>query len=164
MIFVTVGTHQMPFNRLLVAVDAAGEGGLLGDAEIVVQSGSCTHRCAGTRQMAYVSGEEFDSLLDRADLVISHGGIGTVLTALRRRKHVIAIPRLQQFGEHNNDHQLQVCAELDRQHALFTSPDTADLPALLARDIAELSPFDPPTDIVDAVRADLASFARRRSR
>lgn len=160
MILVTVGTHRMPFDRLLVAVDEAHRDGCFGRHEVVVQSGACRHRCRDLRQVPYLPGEEFDVHLDRADIVISHGGIGTVLTALRLRKHVIAIPRLRRFAEHNNDHQMQVCAELARRRALFTSTDAGDLPALLARDPADLDPFDPPAGIVDAVRDDLLIFTR----
>lgn len=164
MILVTVGTHRMPFDRLLVAVDAAHRNGLLGPGEVVVQSGSCRHRCAGVHQVPYLPSEEFDSLLRRAELVISHGGIGTVLTALRHRKHLIAVPRLRLFGEHNNDHQVQVCAELARERALFTSNDAEQLPILLARDPAELLPFDPPAGIVAAVSDDLRTFTQRVQR
>lgn len=164
MILVTVGTHRMPFDRLLVAIDAARRTGLFDRHEVVVQSGSCRYRCSDVRQVPYVPGEEFEVLLDRADLVISHGGIGTVLPALRLRKHIIALPRLRRFGEHNNDHQVQVCAELARRRALFTSNDAWDLPALLARDPADLVPFDPPAGVVAAVSNDLWTFTRRGRR
>lgn len=112
MILVTVGVHTMPFDRLLKAVDAVAATGSLNRHELVVQHGASADICKAGRRFAYCSGSELDELLDRADLVITHGGIGTVLPALRRRKHVIAIPRLSKYGEHYNDHQIEVCAEL----------------------------------------------------
>lgn len=158
MILVTVGTHTMPFDRLLRAVDQLHAAGMFDAAEVTVQAGTSTYRCRGCRQFAYCSGPEFDALLDHAALVISHGGIGTLLRALRRRKRVIAIPRLRRYGEHHNDHQVEICTELTHQRALFTSLDVADLPKLLTCDPATLRPFDPPSHIVDRVRAELVAF------
>lgn len=168
MILVTVGAHTMPFDRLLTAVDAVAATGALHRDELVIQHGASSDLCKASRVFAYCSGSEFDTLLDDADLVITHGGIGTVLTALRRRKHVIAIPRLSRFGEHNNDHQVEICAELAERRALFSSPDPTDLPRLLALDRAQLVPFEAPCTIVDRVREELHAFehalnARRRS-
>ncbi|MGH3926652.1 MAG: glycosyltransferase [Egibacteraceae bacterium] len=158
MILVTVGTHTMPFDRLLGAVDQIHAAGMFDADEVVVQAGTSTYRCRGCRQFAYCTGPEFAALLDQATLVISHGGIGTLLRALRRRKRVIAIPRLRRYGEHHNNHQVEICTELARQGALFTSLDVADLPRLLACDPAALRPFDPPSRIVDQVRAELVAF------
>ncbi len=158
MILVTVGTHTMPFDRLLRAVDQLHATNMVDTAEVTVQAGTSTYRCRGCRQFAYCTGPEFDALLDQAALVISHGGIGTLLRALRQRRRVIAIPRLRRYGEHHNDHQVEICTELARQRALFTSLDVADLPRLLACDPATLRPFNPPSQIVDRVRAELLAF------
>lgn len=149
MILVTVGVHAMPFDRLLKAVDAVAVAGSLDRHELVVQYGASADLCKAGRRFAYCSGSELDGLLDHADLIITHGGIGTILPALRQRKHVIAIPRLSRYGEHHNDHQLEVCAELGQRRALFTSPDASDLPRLLALDPSQLVPFQAPCTIVD---------------
>jgi len=161
LILVAVGTHAMPFDRLVQAVDAVHAAAGFGDPELVVQSGCSTHVCGGARQFAYCPGPEFTDLLERADLLISHGGIGTILPALRLGKRVIAIPRLKRYGEHNNDHQVEVCAELGRRQILFTSRDTADLPSLLSRDPADLQPLDQESTIVSRVRDELLTFAQQ---
>jgi len=160
-ILVAVGTHAMPFDRLLKAVDALHATKGLSTEEVVVQSGSSTLTCRASQQFAYCAAPAFAALLERADLLISHGGIGTLLPALRLGKRVIAIPRLKRYGEHNNDHQVEVCAELGRRMALFTSLDAADLPALAARDPADLRPLVGESTIVDRVREELHAFARR---
>lgn len=162
MILVTVGVHTMPFDRLLKAVDAVAAIGSLDRHELVVQHGASADLCEAGRRFAYCSGSELDELLDGADLVISHGGIGTVLPALRRRKHVIAIPRLSKYGEHYNDHQIEVCAELAQRRALFTSPDANDLPRLLALDPGQLVPFQAPCTIVERVREELRALEHTR--
>ncbi len=159
MILVTVGTHSMPFDRLLTAVDRAHATGVLGGHELVIQSGSCRYVCTNARQFAYCSAEELDELLMQADIVISHGGIGTLLPALRLKKHVIAIPRLQRYGEHYNDHQVEVCRALTRQGVLLSSEDETDLGHLLTYDWSALATFDLESTIVDDIRNELRAFA-----
>lgn len=165
MILVTVGTHPAPFDRLLREADRLHQAGTLTadepSEEVVIQSGASTYRCRAARQFAYCPGPELDALLIRARLLISHGGIGTLLPAARRGQHVIAIPRLRRYREHHDDHQRDVCDELARRHALFTSPDVADLAALLRRDPATLRPFTMSCTIREQVRADLLAFQTR---
>lgn len=161
MILVTVGTHPAPFDRLLREVDRLHQAGTLTaepDEQVVIQSGASTHRCQATRQFAYCPGPELDQLLANARLLISHGGIGTLLPAVRRAQHVIAIPRLRRHREHHDDHQRDVCDELSRRHTLFTSPDVADLGTLLRRDPATLRPFTVVCTIREQVRSDLLAF------
>lgn len=158
MILVTVGTHSAPFDRLLTAVDRLHLDGAFGDEDVVIQTGASTYRCQAVQQFAYCPRAELDGLIGQARLIISHGGIGTLLPAARRGKHVIAIPRLRRYGEHHNDHQLDVCTELARQHAVFTSPNADDLGELLGRDPGALRPFTVTCTIRDQVRADLLAF------
>lgn len=55
-----------------------------------------------------ISQETFSDYMQKADIIITHGGVGSIVTALNFEKKVIAAPRLAQFGEHVNDHQLQI--------------------------------------------------------
>ena len=160
MILVTVGTHGMPFDRLLRSLDAPAVVAALDPEPLVVQAGTSRYVCRRARQFPYCPRAELDTLLREADLVISHGGIGTLLPAVRQGKHVIAIPRLAAHGEHNDDHQVEICAELARQGALLTSTDVADLPDLLGRDRAALRPFAPPSTVAASIRTELAAFER----
>ena len=52
--------------------------------------------------------DEFDKLIEECDILITHGGVGTIITGLRNNKKVIAAARLKEYGEHVNDHQLQI--------------------------------------------------------
>ena len=58
--------------------------------------------------MDYIPVKEFEELIDKADLIICHAGVGTILTALKKGKKIIAAARLKKYGEHVNDHQLQI--------------------------------------------------------
>ena len=52
--------------------------------------------------------DEFNDLIKKCDLLITHGGVGSIITGLKNNKKVIAAARLKEFGEHTNDHQLQI--------------------------------------------------------
>lgn len=107
MIFVTLGTHELPFTRLLKEVDKTIE--LLNiQEEIIVQAGHTNYRSDRMKLYSFFSFEEMDEMYDKADLLITHAGTGSVISGIRKNKKVIAAPRLKMYGEHNDDHQLQL--------------------------------------------------------
>lgn len=164
MILVAVGTHAAPFDRLLRAVDHLSASGIVVSKDVVIQAGTSSYQCRGTRQFSFCTRLEFDQLIDDARLLICHGGIGTILPALRRAKHVIAIPRLRQYGEHNNDHQVDICMELKRQRAIFTSPCAEDLEVLFGFDKSALIPFDSVCSLQAQIGAELLAFESKLQR
>jgi UDP-N-acetylglucosamine transferase subunit ALG13 len=101
MIFVTVGTHETPFDRL---VDAARP--LVEIDELVVQHGSSSVRVDGARTVDFLSFDELTDLVDSARLVVTHAGAGSVLVALAAGKRPVVVPRLHALGEAVDDHQL----------------------------------------------------------
>lgn len=101
MIFVTVGTNEAPFDRLLHLVDELGVG-----AELVVQHGASSVRPTARELHDFVPFEDVVANMKRAEAVVTHAGIGSVMVALNCGKHPIAVPRLQRHGEAVDDHQL----------------------------------------------------------
>lgn len=104
MIFVTVGTHEQPFDRLIKCIDRLAEENIVKD-EFVVQTGYsgyvprfCEYRC-------FFPYDDMIRYIDRARIVITHGGPSSFMPALERNKIPIAVPRRRKFGEHINDHQ-----------------------------------------------------------
>jgi UDP-N-acetylglucosamine transferase subunit ALG13 len=63
----------------------------------------------------FIPFEKMEKLFDSANLIITHAGIGSVLLALRKRKKVIVVPRMKRFGEHSDNHQVQIAKELEKQ-------------------------------------------------
>ncbi|MFD1735194.1 PssE/Cps14G family polysaccharide biosynthesis glycosyltransferase [Bacillus salitolerans] len=110
MILVVLGTHELPFTRLLEAVDSLKTAGKLDD-EIVVQSGHTKFTSSHMKLIPFISYEELGALYDEARLIITHAGTGSVITGIKKGKKVIAAPRLEKYGEHNDDHQLQLVDE-----------------------------------------------------
>ncbi len=106
MIFVTVGSRNYPFDRLFKKLDELYESGLLKD-EMFAQVGTSTYTPKHYRYRDFVSPEEFSEMIEAADIVVTHGASGSIMKALNAGKKVIAVARLERYGEHINDHQIQ---------------------------------------------------------
>ncbi|WP_079478019.1 PssE/Cps14G family polysaccharide biosynthesis glycosyltransferase [Halobacillus salinus] len=107
MILVVLGTHELPFYRLLEEVESLKKSGFIKE-DIIVQNGNTDYSSDVMEMRPFMSYPEMDKLFDDASLVITHAGTGSVTTALKKGKKVIAVSRLKKYGEHNDDHQLQL--------------------------------------------------------
>ena len=110
MIFVTLGTQDKSFERLLKAIDREIERGNIKE-KVVVQAGYTKYETKNMEIMDLVSQDEFDKLMKSCSLLITHGGVGSILTGIKYGKPVIAAARLKKYKEHNNDHQKQIIKE-----------------------------------------------------
>lgn len=114
LIFVTLGTQDKPFSRLLEAVEKAISDGFINE-EVVVQAGFTKYKSDKMKIFDLIGQEEFSAFMNQADLLITHGGVGSIITGLNLGKKVIAAPRLAQYGEHVNDHQLQIIKSFEQK-------------------------------------------------
>jgi UDP-N-acetylglucosamine transferase subunit ALG13 len=105
MILVMVGTQDKPFTRLLDAVNNYAK---TSKEKIIVQRGLTPYESKYMEVHDFFSPDETEKLIKEADIVITHGGVGTITTALKYHKPVIAVARLKKYGEHTNDHQKQI--------------------------------------------------------
>lgn len=106
LIFVTVGSRNYPFDRLFKKLDELYEEGILQD-ELFAQTGTSTYQPKHYQYKDFISQEEFLQRITEADIVVSHGASGSIMKALNAGKKVIAVTRLEKYGEHINDHQIQ---------------------------------------------------------
>lgn len=105
MIFVTVGTHEQPFDRLIKEIDRLKEQGLLSE-EVVIQTGYSNYvpkNCIFNQFYAY---DEMQELMEKATIVITHGGPASFMKVISLNKIPIVVPRLLEYDEHVNNHQL----------------------------------------------------------
>jgi len=126
MIFVTVGTQVEPFKRLLKAVDEEIEKGTIKDT-VIVQAGCTKYKSDNMIIHDYLPMEVFDEYMDQADLIICHGGVGSILGGLNRKKKVIAAARLKKYKEHVNDHQTQIIDNFIKQGYIIGIKDMSEL-------------------------------------
>lgn len=107
MIFVCLGSQQYPFDRLLKKLDELKGAGKIRE-EIFAQIGSSNYIPEFYSWERFITQEVYEKKLDEASMVISHGGTGAIVKALKKGKKVIAIPRQAKYGEHADDHQFQI--------------------------------------------------------
>ena len=121
-IVVCLGTELWPFPRAVESVLRA-----LPDAQVTWQTGSTSVTHAGTRLQQWLPAAELQAAIARADVVVTHAGVGSVLTCLRLGKVPVVLPRTARHAEHIDDHQLQFAALLARRGlAVCVDPDELD--------------------------------------
>lgn len=106
MIFVTVGTHEQPFNRLIEYIDNMVRDGIITE-EVVMQIGYSTYEPKYCKWSKLIPWDEMQKLFADARIVITHGGPATFLEAIQKGKVPIVVPRQERFNEHVNNHQLE---------------------------------------------------------
>ncbi|MFI3283545.1 MAG: PssE/Cps14G family polysaccharide biosynthesis glycosyltransferase [Erysipelotrichaceae bacterium] len=122
MIFVILGTQDKPFTRLLKAIDQIET-----SEEIIVQAGCTVFHSEKMKIFDYVSMDDFQHYLAKADLIITHGGVGSIMQGLNLNKKIIAVARLGEYGEHHNDHQLDICQNFALRNHILTVEDLSKL-------------------------------------
>lgn len=119
MIFVCVGSREYQFNRLLKQIDELIEQETIVD-DVFAQIGQSTYLPKNYDYKRFLSADEFKQCQKNSELIISHAGTGALMGALKLGKKTIAVPRLEKFGEHTDDHQLQIASVLEEQGYLKT--------------------------------------------
>lgn len=130
MIFVTVGSQKFQFNRLLIEIDRLVECGLITD-EVFAQTGYSDYEPRNYGYKNFLDRDEFTDIMNKSDKVITHGGTGAIICAIKKRKKVIAVPRLAKFEEHVDDHQLQIIDEFKKMNFIKGVDENDTLAKLL---------------------------------
>lgn len=133
MIFVTLGTQDKQFRRLLDATLA-----LRIDEKVVIQYGSTKPDEDMIENLEknfelhqYLSNEEFEKYMKEARVIITHAGVGTIIEGLKLDKMMIVAARLKKYKEHVNDHQLQIMDTFEKEGYILRLDDFSKLPELL---------------------------------
>ena len=130
MIFVILGTQKFQLNRLLKTLDQYVEKGLIKD-RIVAQIGYSDYLPRWYEYVEFLNKEEFDSMIQEADVVISHSGVGSIISALNAKKPVIVFPRLAKYREHIDDHQMEIAYAFSKKKYVLSCNEEDDLLELL---------------------------------
>jgi len=130
MIFVTLGTSDYPFTRLLKEIDSLIEQKII--KNVIVQCGSEKYKPKNFTLIKYLDKKEYNENLQQADIVITHGGVGTIIDCIKMNKKVIAFPRKVEYGEAKNNHQGQIIDNLKNMEVILTG-EISDLENLLKK-------------------------------
>lgn len=119
MIFVTVGTHEQQFNRLVEKMDKLVIEGKINE-EVVIQTGYSTYVPNSCTHMEWLTYEEMRDHIKEARIVVTHGGPASFIAPLQEGKVPVVVPRIAELGEHVNNHQLEFVREVsDRTSAII---------------------------------------------
>ena len=126
MIFVTLGSQKFQFNRLLMELDKLVEEKKISN-DIFAQIGYSDYKPKNYEFKEFLDREQFAEIMERCEIVITHGGTGAIVGAVKREKKVIAVPRLAKFGEHVDDHQLQIIDQFTNMNFIVGVKDTNEI-------------------------------------
>ncbi|MCR5507546.1 MAG: multidrug MFS transporter [Lachnospiraceae bacterium] len=127
MIYVTVGTHEQQFDRLIECVDTLKGKGIIDD-EVVIQNGFSKYPIQNCRHKDFFDHEQMLENYKNAGIIIMHGGPSSIMRALQLGRIPIVVPRQKKFHEHVNDHQLEFCrAVAQRYHNIILIEDIGSL-------------------------------------
>ena len=132
MIFVALGTQKFQLNRLLKAIDDLIEQGHLKD-EVFAQIGHSDYVPRNYAYKDFLSRDDFQDCINRCDLLITHSGVATIIAGLKLEKPIVVVPRLEKFGEHVDDHQVQIADSFSQKNLLFMCKYLDDLEETLNR-------------------------------
>ena len=128
MIFFSLGTQDKPFKRLIDYCEKLDT-----DEKIVVQNGLTDYKSDKLILKRFLSPEELDKAIDDASVVITHGGVGTIINCLNKGKKIIACPRLSKFHEHHNDHQCEIIDEFEKDGYLIALREGDDINEIIKK-------------------------------
>ena len=126
MILVLLGTQNNSFHRLLQEVENNIKNGTINE-EVIVQAGYTKYQSHKMRVIDLISKEQLEKFQDEANLIITHGGVGSIITSIKKRKKVIAVPRMHEYGEHVNNHQIDIVQNFDKQGYIIGIEKVEDL-------------------------------------
>ena len=131
MIFVTVGTHEQAFDRLVRYIDELKGSGVIED-EVVIQTGYSTYEPQHCTWDKFYPYQKMVAYVNEARIVVTHGGPSSFIMPFQVGKIPVVVPRQKKFDEHVNDHQLEFAKEVQqRQGNMFVVEDIADLKDIL---------------------------------
>lgn len=127
MILVTVGSSANGFDRIVKMIDELKKDGDIKDS-VIIQIGKGAYIPKNVeRFFRFTSWDEILYLNKKARIIISHAGAGTILTALRYSKPIICVPRLKDYGEHTDNHQLEVAKTLNKEDKILLARNKQEL-------------------------------------
>ena len=132
LILVTLGTQDKGFERLLKQIELEIDKKNITE-KVVVQAGYTKYESDKMEIFDFVSNQELEKLVKSSRLIITHGGVGSILMGLKNNKVVIAAPRLKKYKEHTNDHQKQIVSEFSKRGYILELKDFSRLGKLLLK-------------------------------
>lgn len=159
MIFVTVGTQKQDFSRLFLMIENSK---VLKEEEMLIQVGNTPYETKYSdkhKVVSFLTQEEMQQAIEASEFMITHAGVGSILSGILEGKKVLAIPRLKKYKEHINDHQIEICEALSKEGYIEylieeTQEETLDKKIILLREKSYL-PYHTDDSYLDILRKEI---------
>jgi UDP-N-acetylglucosamine transferase subunit ALG13 len=126
MIFVTVGTHEQPFDRLVKAMDDLKRENNI-SPDVFIQTGYSTYKPRFCDSAGFIGFSEMLERMAAAEIIITHGGTGSIMLGLYHKKIPLVMPRQKRYGEHIDDHQVHFCRMMEGKGKIIAAYEVEDL-------------------------------------
>lgn len=126
MIFLILGTQKFQLNRLLKEMDKLCGTGEITDI-VYAQRGYSEYQPRNYEYVDFLNKDEFEKTIEKSSLVITHSGVGSIITAIQSGKPVIVYPRLSKYKEHVDNHQLEIAEAFEKKNFVLCCNEKEDL-------------------------------------
>lgn len=127
MIFVTIGT-QAPFDRFIRIIDEIAPSL---KEPIIATTYKGEYKPQNIKTVDFLPPDEFNKLFNEARLIISHAGMGTIISAMNKQKPIIIFPRKASLGEHRNEHQMATAKKMEQLNYVYVAYNEEQLQTLI---------------------------------
>lgn len=161
MIFLTVGSQKFQFNRLLEYIDSLIEKEIIQE-KVFAQIGYSDYLPKNYEYKNFLDRDEFIQRIQDSRIVITHGGTGSIMGAVKEGKRVIAVPRLSRYGEHVDDHQEQIVDQLIAENVIIGVNQLEDIGKAIERsDTISVRPYVSNTNaIIESIEDYISQTAK----
>lgn len=131
-LFVPLGTQKFPFGRIITALNELVEQGIYSADEIVMQSALYPVKPKFTH-FGLIPNENFIRYMQEADVIVTHSGVNSIISCMELGKPLVICPRLHQYGEHVDNHQMEIATLMHDKYDVLICTDMEDLQDLIKK-------------------------------
>ncbi len=131
-LFVPLGTQKFPFGRIITALNGFVEKGIYSPKEIVMQSAIYPIKPEFTH-LGLIPYADFNLYMNEAEVVVTHSGVNSIISCMELGKPLVVCPRLYEYGEHVDNHQMEIARLMHEKYNVLVCTDMKDLHALIKK-------------------------------
>jgi UDP-N-acetylglucosamine transferase subunit ALG13 len=147
------------FDRLIKEMDKIA--GRIKE-EVIIQIGEATYEPKNTKYFKFMSRDKMEELYKNARVIVCHAGVGTIITALQYNKPIILVPRMKKYGEVFDDHQFEICSELEKEGIAIIVYDIENLESAIENVKANIKKFKSENTLAKKLKEYLDYFSKAK--
>lgn len=127
LIVISVGASEYPFDRFIKIIDEICNEKIINGKDVIAQIGKSNYKPKNFESFQLIGREEFQQYIEKADIIITHAGTGCVVPALKLQKKVIIFPRMVEYNEHLDNHQLELSDAFEKEGYVLCAKNKNEL-------------------------------------